>query len=240
MKVKSESEVTQSCPTLRDPTDCSPPGSSVHGISQARVLEWVAIAFSKRKHPREWLKSLDPSSFFSNPPFHIVEPLICGHKDGYDTELSPLHYRQNWVCGHSPPGNLQKKLFITVHAFTLKKTRDLLMRNRREWSWLRQYQMFHLVKIIEDPIQGLSVKTLCLWSALRNLLFLKNNCFLSIFSNLAPWNSIQSDSRPPGLNICVSYPFCSHFYHWFLLCFQRNHLDFILFLLKSYINWTQF
>ena len=46
MKVKSESEVAQSCLTLRDPMDCSPPGSSVHGIFQARVLEWGAIAFS--------------------------------------------------------------------------------------------------------------------------------------------------------------------------------------------------
>ena len=45
-KVKSESEVAQSCPTLSDPTDCSLPGSSVHGIFQARVLEWGAIAFS--------------------------------------------------------------------------------------------------------------------------------------------------------------------------------------------------
>ena len=45
MKVKSESEVAQSCPTLSDPRDCSPPGSSVHGIFQARVLEWGAIAF---------------------------------------------------------------------------------------------------------------------------------------------------------------------------------------------------
>ena len=43
MKVKSESEVTQSCPTLSDPMDCSPPDSSVHGIFQARVLEWGAI-----------------------------------------------------------------------------------------------------------------------------------------------------------------------------------------------------
>ena len=49
MKVKSESEVTQSCPTPCDPMDCSLPGSSCHGISQARVLEWVAIAFSTRK-----------------------------------------------------------------------------------------------------------------------------------------------------------------------------------------------
>ena len=46
MKVESESEVAQSCPTLRDHMDCSPPGSSVHGIFQARVLEWDAIAFS--------------------------------------------------------------------------------------------------------------------------------------------------------------------------------------------------
>ena len=46
MKVKSQSEVTQSCPTLSDPMDCSLPGSSVHGILQARVLEWGAIAFS--------------------------------------------------------------------------------------------------------------------------------------------------------------------------------------------------
>ena len=45
MKVKSESEVTQSCPTLTNPMDCSLPGSSVHGIFQARVLEWGAIAF---------------------------------------------------------------------------------------------------------------------------------------------------------------------------------------------------
>ena len=46
MKVKSESEVAQSCPTLSDPMNYSPPGSSTQGIFQARVLEWGAIAFS--------------------------------------------------------------------------------------------------------------------------------------------------------------------------------------------------
>ena len=51
MKVKSESEVTQSYPTPSDPMDCGPPGASVHGILQARVLEWGAIAFSN-----VWLK----------------------------------------------------------------------------------------------------------------------------------------------------------------------------------------
>ena len=46
MKVKSEREVAQWCPTLSDPMDCSLPGSSIHGIFQARVLEWGPIAFS--------------------------------------------------------------------------------------------------------------------------------------------------------------------------------------------------
>ena len=53
--LKKESEVTQSCPTLGNPMDCSPPGSSIHGIFQARVLEWVAISFSRRSSlPRDW------------------------------------------------------------------------------------------------------------------------------------------------------------------------------------------
>ena len=50
MKVKSESEVARSCSTLGDPVDCSPPGSSVYGIFQARVLEWGAIATQKNLH----------------------------------------------------------------------------------------------------------------------------------------------------------------------------------------------
>ena len=61
MKVKSESEVAQSCPTLRDPMDCSPPGSSIHGIFQARVLEWGAIAFSVYAAYIMWNAGLDES-----------------------------------------------------------------------------------------------------------------------------------------------------------------------------------
>ena len=53
MKVKSESEVAQSSPTLCDPMDCSPPGSSIHGIFQARVLEWGATAFSMKQCYRQ-------------------------------------------------------------------------------------------------------------------------------------------------------------------------------------------
>ena len=63
-KVKSESEVTQLCPTLIDPMDCSLPGSSVHGIFQARVLEWDAIAFSPK--PMGHCKSSDKGKVHSN------------------------------------------------------------------------------------------------------------------------------------------------------------------------------
>ena len=55
MKVKSESEVTQLCLTLRNPMDCSLPGSSPHGIFQARILEWVVISFSNH-HPQSSVK----------------------------------------------------------------------------------------------------------------------------------------------------------------------------------------
>ena len=58
MKVKSESEVAQSSPTLSDPMDCSLPGSSVHGIFQARVLEWGATAFSQGVYYKTLIEKL--------------------------------------------------------------------------------------------------------------------------------------------------------------------------------------
>ena len=61
MKVKSESEVAQSCPTLNDRMDCSLPNSSVHGILQATILEWVAIPFSKDL-PNPGIKARRPAS----------------------------------------------------------------------------------------------------------------------------------------------------------------------------------
>ena len=58
MKVKSDSELTQSCLTLSNPMDCSPPDSSVHGIFQARVLEWGAIAFSQHRASDDYILTL--------------------------------------------------------------------------------------------------------------------------------------------------------------------------------------
>ena len=57
-KEKKESEVAQSCPTLCDPMDCTLPGSSIHGIFQARILEWIAISFPRRSsQPRGWTQA---------------------------------------------------------------------------------------------------------------------------------------------------------------------------------------
>ena len=94
MKVKSESEDAQSCPTLSDPMDCSLPGSSVHGIFQAKVLEWDAIAFSPLEHclqlnrsPNPWGVALPAHRWcLTNPevqkpnPSHRADPtpgLLC-------------------------------------------------------------------------------------------------------------------------------------------------------------------
>ena len=76
MKGKSESEVTQSCQTLCDPMDFSPPGSSVHGIFQARVLEWVAIAFSKRVLAKECYFSMGDAD--ENDPVKRKAIVMCG------------------------------------------------------------------------------------------------------------------------------------------------------------------
>ena len=83
MKVKSENEVAHSCPTLHDPTDCSPPGSSIHGIFQARVLEWGAIAFSEKwiadvpnfnmvKSAKHVLLRMDWNMILSHPTYHFL------------------------------------------------------------------------------------------------------------------------------------------------------------------------
>ena len=87
MKVKSESEVIQSCPTLCDPMDCSLPGSSVHGIFQARVLEWGAITFYNIRGLdflfaffllTFWACQNDPFYFYSQSLFSQLLPFHVG------------------------------------------------------------------------------------------------------------------------------------------------------------------
>ena len=75
MKMKSESEVTQLCPTLSDPMDWSLPGSSVHGIFQARVLEWGAIAFS-----RKYTKGRQKENYYYTSAIDVVTRVFKNHQ----------------------------------------------------------------------------------------------------------------------------------------------------------------
>ena len=79
---KSESEVTQLCPTLGDPTDCNPPGSPVHEILQARVLEWVAIALSR------FLSKINNT--FNDPSISIVISLQSNKNQFWGKSISFL------------------------------------------------------------------------------------------------------------------------------------------------------
>ena len=91
MKVKRESEVTQSCPTFSDPMDCSPPGSSIHGIFQARVLEWGAIAFSDQR------SNSHPCTGGQRMQWHSTPVLLPGKSHGH---RSLVGYSP-WCCKES-------------------------------------------------------------------------------------------------------------------------------------------
>ena len=84
--MKSEPEVTQSCLTLCDPVDCSPPGSSIHGILQARILEWVGISFSRGSS-----QTLALCSF-------VKSPLLCAILMlGYPSFSFEVGANKNWI-----------------------------------------------------------------------------------------------------------------------------------------------
>ena len=125
-----ESEVTQSCLTLCDPRDCSPPGSSVHGIFQARVLEWVAIFPSPRDLPSPGIKPRSPALqadiLPSEPPGKLKQ------------DWCTVNHSWSWVAGllvhHSlvhptPPHSCLENLMdggawlAAVHGVTRSRTR---------------------------------------------------------------------------------------------------------------------
>ena len=103
MKVKSESEVGQSCLTLSDPMTCSPPASSVHGIFQARVLEWGAIAFSSV----EYYSAVKKNTFESVLMRWLnLEPLI-----------------------HSNVKSEREISYSTAYIQNLEKSREMILKN---------------------------------------------------------------------------------------------------------------
>ena len=108
MKVKSESEFAQSCPALNDPMDCSLPGSSVHGIFQARVLEWGAIAFSdafwQRSHLWTQGREGPEAAGWRGPRATLLSTLSPGGGHGFTpASLPAAHLRVNRARGSGPP-----------------------------------------------------------------------------------------------------------------------------------------
>ena len=105
MKVKSESEVAQLCPTLSHPMDCSLPGSSVHGIFQARVLEWGAIAFSYSVRIEEGKRVT----------LHVSESRTSRLKDA----LLFTHHQEK-RCYHLDSGTMfRHNVFLSLYMFIL-------------------------------------------------------------------------------------------------------------------------
>ena len=144
MKERSESEVTQSCPTLSDPMDWSPAGSSVHGIFQARVLEWGAIAFSSAWKWKVNVKSLSLIGLVCQVYHHIC--LLWGRKS---TEVL------NWELYSYLFNKLQRTeadWFLFFNAFSF-----LLLFNF--WQW----HVFIKTHVIEGT-NGSSSLTLCILS----------------------------------------------------------------------------
>ena len=121
MKVKSESEVSQLCPTLRDPMDCSLPGSSVHGIFQSRVLEWVAFAFSIAWKWKVKVKSLSHARLLVTPWTAAYEaPLSMGFSRQEYWSGGPLPSPKS--CLNRYKENMRKKVhFVKEVAMDMAK-----------------------------------------------------------------------------------------------------------------------
>ena len=105
--VKSESEVAQSCPTLCDPMDCSLPGSSCHGISQARVLEWVATAFSTIVWPQ--VNSREGTQLHPSTE-NCIQDLL--------STAPPIRTRPSFPLSQSLPSGSFHKPFTLLHQRT--------------------------------------------------------------------------------------------------------------------------
>ena len=126
MKVKSASEVAQSCPTLSDPMDCSPPGSSIHGIFQARVLEWVAVSFSGLLHLVLPYRSVASDPKYYTLP-HQCHSMIFGKGNGTPLQCfcqeNPMDGRAWWATVHGVTKSWTRlsNFTFTFHFHALEK-----------------------------------------------------------------------------------------------------------------------
>ena len=133
-KVKSESEVAQSCPTLSDPMDCSLSGSSVHGIFQARVLEWVVIAFSKQSWSVQFSSVAQSCPTLCNPMNKARQASLSITNSWSSLKLMPIE----WVMPSSHlilyrPLLLLLPIPPSIRVFSSEST--LCMRWPKYWSF---------------------------------------------------------------------------------------------------------
>ena len=133
MKVESESEVAQSCPTLSDPMDCSLPGSSAHGIFQARVLEWIAIAFSMKCKRCNFKKDRMISVCFQGKPFNItVIQVYAPTSNAEEDEVEWFSEDLQDLLELTPPKRCH--VHYRGQGCQSRKSRDIWS-NRQTWSW---------------------------------------------------------------------------------------------------------
>ena len=145
-KVNSESEVAQLCPTPSDPMDCSLPGSSVHGICQARVLEWGATAFSARKDEtmsKPSFRNFSGGPVVKNPPanagdtgsipgpgrFHTLRSSYCSW-------IAPISMRSPCIAVKHSPRSLQlEKAHSNKPPEPPKKKKKTIEKNTDAWAY---------------------------------------------------------------------------------------------------------
>ena len=135
MKVKSESEVPQSCPTLSHPMDCSPPGSSVHGIFQAGVLEWGAIAFSvydvtitlipKPDKDNTKKENYRPITLM-NINVKVLNKIIANRIQQYIKKLK-YHDQVGFIPGMQGFFNIHKSINVIHHSNKLKDKNHMII-----------------------------------------------------------------------------------------------------------------
>ena len=128
---EGEGKVSQSCPTLRDPTDCSPPGSSVHGIFQARVLEWVAISFSQgSSQPRDRTRSpaLQTDVLPSEPPGQATLITLSGNSQNLKATHVQLVHRKKSQYIH------KVKYYSVINGNELLKNTESLLYFKRHYD----------------------------------------------------------------------------------------------------------
>ena len=152
---ESESEVAQSCPTLSDPMDCSPPGSPVHGIFQARVPEWGAIAFSNCKHravTESTTSRLSSHTLLSRRP-QTSQPMssVCHIQKGVSTWSSPPRPTRKSMYG-CEGWTIKEAECQRIDAFQLRCWRRLL---RVPWTARRSNQSILKETSPECSLEGL-------------------------------------------------------------------------------------